>query len=317
MNICKLSLITISSLVMLRAAHGQWSPFPENPILTKAPGVASLSILHPVVIPNKDGGFQMWYTGYWGTWEIGYATSDDGRKWDNHSGEAVFKVNQEQDAWDGGMVGKSWVIKDGDTYKMWYMGNTSWKSPWSIGYATSTDGIMWDRYPAPVLKPSPEGAESGGVEAPCVLKDGDLYKMWYIASAKGNFSKSVYYATSPDGINWTKHDTAVLQPNGEMENGVITSASVTREGDQYILYYCTGTNKLAVAVSDDGVNWVRDAGAAKEIATSFGETAINDFMTTREPEILGWYTIVGQDANAIGGAICAEAADPGALQKKK
>ncbi len=48
-----------------------------------------------------------------------------------------------------------------------------------IGYATSNDGIDWD-----VIKP---GAFVGGgawasVGAPCVIKDGDTYKMWYTHS---------------------------------------------------------------------------------------------------------------------------------------
>ena len=61
---------------------------------------------------------------------------------------------------------------------MWYTGydGTSWR----IGYATSLDGIVWEKYHAnPVLGPGASGTWDGdGVAHPAVLFDGVEYQMW-------------------------------------------------------------------------------------------------------------------------------------------
>ena len=77
------------------------------------------------------------------------------------------------------------VIKKGNKYMMWYSGKDSHDS-WSIGYATSYDGISWqkDYENSPVLTPGPYAVDQMGVRVCSVIYDENSYgakkyKMWY------------------------------------------------------------------------------------------------------------------------------------------
>ena len=92
-------------------------------------------------------------------------------------------------------------------YKMWYSGRTGVFG--GIGYATSTDGVTWTKYtaggalPVPVLNHGiPGSADSFSAADPSVLKDGSTWKMWYTGDDSNK--KRIAYATSQDGLTWTK-----------------------------------------------------------------------------------------------------------------
>ena len=120
--------------------------------------------------------------------------------------------------WDSdGCAGYSVVI-EGSMYKMWY---GAWDGvTFQIGYAYSSDGINWTKYndtlttshpyleSDPVLKLGPGAWESVWVYYPQVYFDGNTYHMWYAGNNGTN--DRIGYATSPDGITWTKHGTPVL-----------------------------------------------------------------------------------------------------------
>lgn len=60
----------------------------------------------------------------------------------------------------------------------------------------------------------------------CVLKEGDVYKMWYHAmDAKlwhtGPTNGSICYATSKDGITWTKPDIGLVEYQGSKKNNIV------------------------------------------------------------------------------------------------
>ena len=86
-----------------------------------------------------------------------------------------------------------------------------------IGYATSTDGIAWTKYtrggalPVAVLDHGAAGsADSFSAADPSVLKDGSTWKMWY--TGDDSSKKRIAYATSADGVTWTKGGK-VLSPD--------------------------------------------------------------------------------------------------------
>ena len=105
------------------------------------------------------------------------------------------------------------VVQDGDTLRMWYVGfptGTTGPNGGSIGYATSTDGINWNRLPAPVLVRGAAGEWDADLLDPsAVIKDHSGFTMWYNGGL-GTFPVQVRistgYATSPDGVTWTKYD---------------------------------------------------------------------------------------------------------------
>lgn len=138
------------------------------------------------IIKTEDG-YQMWYagTGWDWQWKIGYAISVDGINWEKqNSGNAVIKPTALwEKPWESSDVCFPNVIFENGIYEMWYAtGPTSLPLPIKIVYATSTDGIHWDK-PAdknPVLVLGPSGSfDSVYISSPFVIKEGNTYKMWY------------------------------------------------------------------------------------------------------------------------------------------
>jgi hypothetical protein len=169
----------------------------------------------------KDGDiFKMWYgANNYPTNVIGYATSVDGKIWSKHSVPVLETGGTGE--WNSAVIAPHTVIKEGSLYKMWYWGGDTWPRPASIqqiGMATSTDGINWVKYDDssttappflnsdPVLKPGLAGEwDDGWVFWPMVLSTETGYEMWYSGSKLiDNDPFWLGYATSPDGISWTK-----------------------------------------------------------------------------------------------------------------
>ena len=80
-------------------------------------------VWNPAVIKDGDT-LRMWYTGHnENIWtestvgKIGYAWSMDGIHWHRYSKEPVLNAELE---WEDGKLFSCAVIKDGDTFKMWY-----------------------------------------------------------------------------------------------------------------------------------------------------------------------------------------------------
>jgi hypothetical protein len=150
---------------------------------------------------------------------------------------------------------------------MWYEavpdGNKS-----KVGYATSSDGKTWTKRGS-VLSPSEpwEGGSNGEISPNTILIENGVYKMWY--HSFGNDQKRrIGYATSPNGINWTKHPTPVLGLGsaGSFDDYFVTEPRVFNLGNgQYRMYYGAvrqsqqgiGVYRLMTATSSDGINWTK------------------------------------------------------------
>lgn len=171
--------------------------------------------------------------------------------------------------WDGGGVRYPSVINNGDMYEMWYVGRDLY-DVWRIGYATSSDGLTWTKYASnPVLDIGADGEwDAAGFEGPFVIKEGPTsYKMWYSGKDEDDTWR-IGYATSPDGIHWTK-DTGnpVLELGGETwNNRAVNLPSVVHEAGLYKMWVYTAGDDgsgwapyIAYATSTDGIAWTWDA----------------------------------------------------------
>ena len=105
----------------------------------------------------------------------------------------------------------------------------------------------------PVLSGGAAGAWNREVLYPCVLfnTDASRYEMWFSASA-GTSSDwapmSVGFAWSNDGIDWTKHPSAVLSPTpGDWDEYTVETPWVIREGGQYKMWYTSYLSSSSVA----------------------------------------------------------------------
>jgi predicted GH43/DUF377 family glycosyl hydrolase len=188
-------------------------PFPAGAVVhwtnrtetSLGPGPAGAWDDYVTLAPNviKDGEtYKMWYTGKGsaGPNQIGYATSSDGVTWAKHAANPII-IPADVGTWDGLAVqdvNQCVVIKTGSNYEMWYSAATVADKA-QIGYATSSDGIIWSHHGSPVLTKGPAGDwDASSVFDPAVIKDGSTYRMWYTGHGAGQ--PGIGYATGQSGI---------------------------------------------------------------------------------------------------------------------
>lgn len=265
------ALILVPMAVVLSAPQIAWVKYTGNPVLLPGTGTAwdNQNVFSADIV--LDGTtYKMWYTGSGKTQsrsDIGYATSTDGLTWVKQGSGPVLRHGVSP-AWDTGGVSAPSVLTDPaapaeSRWKMWYTGVSQIGGGFRIGYATSPDGMTWTKYPAIVLDVSLEGADDENVLSPHVLIRNGGYHMWY--SGRGDRNQ-IFYATSTDGIQWTKHPSnPVVTLGGDIEwdNGEIAAPSVLVSGTGYEMWYqgysrSTLQRYVGHATSPDGVVWTKD-----------------------------------------------------------
>lgn len=226
----------------------------NNPVLDLGnPGeFDNYSVQGPEVI--FDGSqYHMWYTGDDGsTYSIGYATAPnpDG-PWTKHPGPVLVG---DPGTWDQNSVGGAIVIRMDTLYQMWYSGIST--GLWQTGYATSTDGINWSKYSGnPVLPVGAAGEwDRGWAAASDVLFDAGQYQMWYDGDDGDIQDVRIGYATSPDGIHWTKdtlNNPIMSGDPGTWDADNVWFPRVIKDADAYHMWYSgrdVGVDRIGYAV---------------------------------------------------------------------
>ena len=177
-------------------------------------------------------------------------------------------------ALDNDSVDDPSVIKVGSTYAMYYSATAEDGSGPAVFRATSTDGKVWTR-PVPndpVLEGTPGAFDENGVYGPDVLyqpaDSAAPYKMYY--SGRGRVFGGIGYATSTDGVTWTKHSEAGT-PVAVLDHGEAGSAdafgagdpSVMQDGPTWKMWYTgddSNKRRIAYATSTDGISWSKGGG---------------------------------------------------------
>ena len=251
-------------------AQVNWTKYPDNPIFSGQPGTWYAYLSMCSVLYNPDSSrYEMWFTAGAQAafpYNIGFAWSDDGISWNVHTANPV--LTSTPGSWDAYMVFDPLVIRENGQYKMWYAGIETTALLTKIGYATSPDGINWqkDTLNNPVLLAGTASWESAAVSHPFVISDSNGYKMWYSGSASGASQTAFGYATSPDGINWQKdtlnNPVLLAGVGGEWDRVVYGPEILYIDSLYYMLY--TGQNnlyqsdKVGLATSSDEIhNWYK------------------------------------------------------------
>lgn len=112
----------------------------------------------------------------------------------------------------------------------------------------------------PILAPRGDGFEAAGVFNPAVVKAGDRFVMLYRAQDARGISR-LGYATSEDGVRFTRDAQPVLSPDAEYERGGgVEDPRLVRIDDVYYLTYTAYNGRdaqLALATSRDLRRWDR------------------------------------------------------------
>ena len=213
-------------------------------------------LMKPSVL-HETSGYKIWYDGadFDENIQIGLAKSTDGISWKKAPQNPV--LDGEPGAWDASGEHAPFVMKDGNLYKMWYEGSDG--NVRQLGYATSHNGITWKKYPGnPVLQAGPEAYDQFVAGHGSVLHEDGLYKLWY--HAIGDQGAIIAYATSPDGIHWTKHGPVLVGASDSWDTG-LWGPSVLNVNSTYWMWYSAGGPiypiSIGLATSPDGMQWTR------------------------------------------------------------
>jgi predicted GH43/DUF377 family glycosyl hydrolase len=158
-------------------------PWELRPGYVLSPGEAGSWDASRVTQPHVlriGAGYRMYFSGYendrlQGARAIGIASSPDGLAWEK-SPAPVFTPSEELGAWDGHRVFQPRVLQTGDGFLMLYKANVSVGRAEAWGFATSLDGLAWERHPGnPLFEEGTYGIDfrRNGI-AELIEVDGDL-----------------------------------------------------------------------------------------------------------------------------------------------
>lgn len=238
---------------------GGWQKYGQNPIIGGQYGT-----VFDVAVLKEGRKYRMW-----ASWRpkqsLALMESEDGMNWSEP--QIVLGPNSKTE-WEQD-INRPAVIKLADGYHMWYTGQwhaaredgRSW-----IGYATSKDGKVWKRMSdKPVLSPELPW-ENVAVMCPHVMWDQKTksFRMWYSGGEQIE-PNAIGYATSPDGLHWTKHPSNPIfrpVPGNVWEQQRVTAAQILQlDGWHYMLYIGFSDRshaQIGMARSRDGLtNWER------------------------------------------------------------
>jgi predicted GH43/DUF377 family glycosyl hydrolase len=187
----------------------------------------------------------------------------------------------ERGTFDDSGVMPSCVVSCGSLRYLYYIGwNTRVAVPYhvSIGLAISRDGgRTFRRYSAgPLLDRDKD--DPFFVSNPCVLREGDLWRMWYISctgwdEANGHPEPMYYvkYAESDDGLSWRRAEVVCIDYDAFTR--AIGRPWVVDFGDRYGMWFSyrglrdyrtdpVASYRVGYAESPDGLAWERRPDAA-------------------------------------------------------
>jgi hypothetical protein len=148
--------------------------------------------------------------------------------------------------WDTFIRERGWVLREEGLWKLWYTGYERKDSTRLLGYATSTDGIAWTRYPGNPL------VRDHWVEDMIVVKHEGTYFMF----AEGLHDRA-QLLTSKDGIAWERRGTLdIRQKDGRpIADGPFGTPTAWHEKGLWHLCYERSDLGIWLATSPDLKVW--------------------------------------------------------------
>lgn len=196
-----------------------------------------------------------------------------GQQWARLDSEPAVNLLGEPGTWNGGFYPWEMVLPSAirvlDTTKVYFPGYSAETEQFSIGLVQHCSTTGWQFADNPVFEPSDSDWDSTHVGLPSVLFDEGIYKMWYTGSRFAWFNDHesrehwrIGYATSSDGLHWTRHDTLVLDVGspGTWDNRLLGAPCVLRDGDTLKMWYYgkdapDGDCQIGYARSINGYEW--------------------------------------------------------------
>lgn len=144
-----------------------------------------------------------------------------------------------------------WVIKDGNTYKMWNRDTINDND--GIFYHTSSDGITWTEGVFCEGLTHASAADDRG--NPVVLKDGSVFKMWFMGWTTDSSNEKIFFSTSNDGVDWTTPIVAIDTDSFYTDASLGEIMMTVIKDDSKFKMWVGNTAKVFYCESTDGEHW--------------------------------------------------------------
>lgn len=204
---------------------------------------------------EDNGTYYMYFYGQSGAgvFASGYATSDNLISWTEYGSNPVFNPGS---GYDSLYAAKPSIVKIGSTYYA-YVEAQNGSSVRSVGYFTASNpGGPWTDK-GQIFAP---GAEPGGyttvsLEAPAVYKNGSTYYLYYSGQlASPDYRWLIFYATSTDGVTWTRQGVAINAGSaGTWNVGGLAPGRIIRVGNYFVMG-SNGYNTTSSSVNTEGAS---------------------------------------------------------------
>ena len=245
----------------------------SNPVMKQGPAGSWDDAVLESADCFRDGDTYYWYfhayskTGPKARYELGVATAKSPLgPWKKYSGNPILKVSSEK--WEEQLVACAMVIKEADTYYMYYTGaGKDWQC--RIGLATAKHPLgPWKKY---TNKPIIDHEKFGFVGG--VVKVENKFYLYSVPpdEVQPDYGR-MYLATAdtPEGP-WEIREEPVLSegPKGSWDEGAFSEFEVLYYNGMFHAFYGgslltddrdTAHESIGYAYSADGINWTRYAG---------------------------------------------------------
>ena len=209
------------------------------------PGTFDDNGVVPCAVINNEGKIHLYYAGY----QLGYhvrmliycglaISEDNGRSFKKYSQVPVLERSDSELLF---RVIHS-VVKEKDKWRIYYgagscfkMGKKKTLPLYDIRYIESNDGIKFQGFGKVVI---PTQGDEYRVGRPYVIKDEDIYKMFFCAGSE-DLTYKLAYAESNDGVNWIRDDNKLnisLSSSG-WDSQMMAYPSVVKHNEKTYLFY--------------------------------------------------------------------------------
>jgi len=150
------------------------------------------------------------------------------------------------ESWDKQIRERGFILKEGPNYHLWFTGYSPASTTKFLGYATSKDGIHWQRFSKETIHPGQ------WVEDMCVVKSGKTYYMF--AEGEGDIA---HMLVSKDRIHWQeKGNLDIRNMDGSpIRKGAYGTPTVIRVKGVWQLFYERDDLGIWLATSKDLRTW--------------------------------------------------------------
>lgn len=213
-----------------------WTRYAGNPILGQG-GSGVAGFVSGTNVTKVGSTYYAYYYDALGGGNLKVSTSSDGLAWNT----PTTAIASTAVAWVSGWANSFAWNEGGNTWKMLVEGrSTGVGNPWTISYATSTDGLSWTVQgsgPLTSLSIGGIGDYSGPWLTNGGVKTNGRYQLWFHAAITDINFTDIYHAYSTDAQNWTITGNELYANHGTYEAQQVADPSVIEKGNFTYMAY--------------------------------------------------------------------------------